>query len=215
MRTFLPRPSVIAMITFGCVIFAAVISLVWLITADGASRFEPTVSGLGLLGGLAGILAERRATTQERRNLALLTLLDELRRDTETLADPRFYTNRSAPTPRVYPRLPVSATDAALISGALAERSDAELLGRLHNWRDEVTGFNRRLELTENRIFAVGAPVESAEFGRMQYRSDDYLRQVRLHLRELQDYISTHYRIAAGSPGSRDTDSVTDLALGG
>lgn len=206
MMTSLSRSSVIAVITFGFVIFSAVISLIWLITADGVSRFEPAVSGLGLLGGLAGILAERRATAQERRNLALLTLVDELHRDTEILADPRFYTNGPALTPHVYPRLPVSATDATLISGALAEHSDAELLGRLHNWRDEVNGFNRRLELTENRIFTTGAPAEVAEFERMLYRSDGYLKHVRLHLQDLQDYLSAHYQIVTKISGKRDVN---------
>lgn len=191
----LTRSSIIAVATFGCVTLSAVISLVWLITAHGAARFEPAVSGLGLLGGLAGILAERRAAAQERRHLALLTLMDELRRDAEILADPQFSASRTTPTPRVYPRLPVSATDATLISGSLAEQADADLLSRLHKWRDEVNGFNRRLEITENIIFTAETRVEVADFERMLYRSDSYLNQVRLHLHELLGYMITCYDI--------------------
>lgn len=187
--SYLSRSSLIAIATFGSVTVSGVISIVWLITAHGASRFEPAVSGLGLLGGLAGILAERRATVRERRQLMLLTLVDELRRDTEILDDPQFFAARTVPTPRVYPRLPVSATDAALISGALAEPTDAGLLGRLHNWRDEVNGFNRRLELTENRIFTAGVTAEIADFERTLHRSDGYLNQVRQHRQDLQDYL--------------------------
>lgn len=205
--SYISRSSLIAVVTFSCMIFSGIISIVWLISADGASRFEPAVSGLGLLGGLAGILAERRATARERRQLALRTLVEELRRGTDILADPRFSANGAKPTPRVYPRLPVSATDAALISGALVENFDAGLLGRLHNWRDEVHGFNRRLELTENRIFTAGVSTEIAEFERTLHRSDGYLDQVRRHLQDLQDYLVINYEITSGDPGGQEMNN--------
>ncbi|HSV65560.1 MAG TPA: hypothetical protein VLJ59_06595 [Mycobacteriales bacterium] len=184
------RSSFIAVATFGCICVAWVISGVWLFVASGTSRFEPAVQILGLLAGVTGILAERRATGQERRRLALTSLADELRRGAATLADPRLApadgTNRR---PRVYPRLPVSAVDAALVSGALAEQDDAGLLGRLHEWRDVVSGFNRRLDLTEMRIFTAGAAEEIPDFDRALHRSDGYLDQIRRHLHELQDYV--------------------------
>lgn len=191
------RSSLITVVTFGSVAVSGLISILWLVAADGASRFEPAVSGLGLLGGLAGILAERRATARERRHLALLTLVDELRRGTEILDDPQFSANRTSPTPRVYPRLPVSATDATLISGALVKHTDAELLGRLHNWRDEVNGFNRRLELTENRIFTAGMLAEMIDFERTLHRSDGYMNQTRRYLMDLRNYIAAYYHIAS------------------
>lgn len=191
------RSSLIALITFGSVAISAAISITWFVTASGASRFEPAVQTLGLLAGLTGILAERRAAARERRHLALVTLADELRRGISILNDPQFAPSKETPRPRVYPRLPVSATDAALISGALAERSDGDLLRLLHNWRDEVKGFNRRLELTEIRIFTSGMPAEIGDFERALHRSNGYLNQIRHLLRGLQNHLAANYQIAS------------------
>lgn len=202
------RSSLIALTTFGSVAISAVISITWFVTASGASRFEPAVQTLGLLAGLTGVLAERRAAARERRDLTLLTLDNELRRSASVLDDPRFAPSKNAPRPRVYPRLPVSATDAALISGALAEHSDGELLQLLHNWRDEANGFNRRLDLTEMRIFTSGTPAEITQFEQNIHRSDGYLNQIRRNLRGLQKYLATNYPSTAkdemglgGNPG--------------
>jgi hypothetical protein len=189
------RSSIIAVVTFCSVASAGVISIIWLITMSGASRFEPAVQLFGLLGGLTGVLAERRTSARERRHLALVTLIGELRRDASILADPQYAPSKEAPRPRVYPRLPVSATDAALTLGALAERSDDELLRRLHNWRDEVNGFNRRLELTEFISFTSGNPAEVADFERALHRSDGYLSQIRRDLPELLDYLAENYQV--------------------
>jgi hypothetical protein len=183
------RSSVIAVATFGSMALSGAIGVVWFTTAHGVSRFEPAVAVLGLLAGLVGVLAERRAYARERRQLTLVTLADELRRAGSVLDDPRFGPDRESSRPRVYPRLPVSATDAALVSGTLAERDDAELLRRLHNWRDEVNGFNRRLELTENRIFIAYVPVEVTEFERALHSRDGYLTQVRGHLTTLMEHV--------------------------
>ena len=140
------------------------------------------------------MLAERRAAARDRRHLALLALIDELHKDRAILDDPTFApAGASRATPRVYPRLPVSATDAALVSAALIERSDADLLRRLHEWRDEANGFNRRLELTELRIFATNQPGEVGAFERALHRDDGYLNQVRDHLDALTTYVSTSY----------------------
>jgi len=190
-----PRSSLIALATFGSVAISAAISITWFVTSSGASRFEPAVQTLGLLAGLTGVLAERRAVARERRHLALVTLVDELRRSILILDDPQFAPSKETPRPRVYSRLPVSATDAALISGALAKRSDDNLLRLLHSWRDEVNGFNRRLELTEVRIFTSGMPTEVAEFEQTLHRSNGYLDQIRRHLRDLQSHLATDYQI--------------------
>jgi hypothetical protein len=193
----MPRSSLIAGVTFGSVAFSAVISIVWFTTTSGAARFEPAVQLFGLLGGLTGVLAERRASAQERRHLALVALVDELRRVSVILDDPQYAPSVETPRPRVYPRLPVSATDAALTLGALAERSDDELLRRLHDWRDEVNGFNRRLELTEILSFTSGDPAEVAEFERVLHRDDGYLNWVRRDLQKLRGYLAAHYEIAS------------------
>lgn len=186
------RSLLIVVATFGSVAVSGAVSMVWFATEHGPSRFAPAVAILGLIGGLVGVLAEPRARARERRHLALITLADELRRDTSVLDDTKFTVNNETPRLRVYPRLPVSATDATLISGALAEPIDAELLRRLHNWRDEVNGFNRRLELTENRVFTTGVAKEVTDFERTLHR-DGYLNQVRHHLQDLRNYFAANY----------------------
>lgn len=182
----MPRSSLIAVATFGSIATSAVISMTWFLTTSGTSKFEPAVQALGLLAGLTGILAERRASARERRHLTLTALADELQRVTSVLDNLQFTQDAETPRPRVYPRLPVSATDAALTSGALTERSDDDLFRLLHNWRDEVNGFNRRLELTEIRVFTSGTLAEVAEFERILHRSDGYLVQIHRDLQDLQ-----------------------------
>jgi hypothetical protein len=191
----MPRSSLIALTTYSSVAISATISITWFFTASGTSRFEPAVQTLGLLAGLTGILAERRAVTRERRHLALVTLVEELQRIISILGDPQFAPSKETPRLRVYPRLPVSATDAALISGALARRGDDDLLRRLHDWRDEVNGFNRRLELTEIRLCTYGVPAEIEEFEQALHRSNGYLNQIRRDLHDLQGYLITNYQI--------------------
>jgi hypothetical protein len=115
------------------------------------------------------------------------------------------------PKPRVYPRLPVSATDAALTSGALANQSDEDLLRRLRNWRDEVNGFNRRLELTEIRIFTSGLPTEIADFERALHSNDSYLNDTRSHLRELLEFLSMNYLANVAHDGRSDENGSPDM----
>jgi hypothetical protein len=109
--------SLITVATFGSVAISEAISISWFFTVSGGSRFEPAIQMLGLLGGLAGVLGERRAAARERRHLTLVALVDELRMDSSILGSPYFSINDETPRPRVYPRLPISATDAALTSG--------------------------------------------------------------------------------------------------
>src|SRR5262249_28646060 len=132
------------------------------------------------------------------RQLTMATLADELHKCASVLNDPRFAPrSKVALRPRVYPRLPVSATESALISGALAERRDADLLRRLHAWRDDVKGFNRRLELTELRLFTTGLHVttglheEIAELERALHRDDGYLNELHRQVRDLLDYLGS------------------------
>ena len=187
--------SLIAAATLCSVAGAAVISVYWFADPPASSRFEPAVQTLGLVAGVTGLLAERRAAARERRLLAIASLVDEFRKSAAILDDPRFARRAEAsPRPRVYPRLPISATDSAMISGALAEPGDAELLRRLHTWRDEVNGFNRRLDLTELRLFTTGLYGEIGEFERALHRDDGYLNELCRHVRELLAYLGADHR---------------------
>src|SRR5262249_10885270 len=142
------RSSLIVAATFGSVACSAMISMVWFVRAAGIGRFEPAGQAPGLLAGIPGGPAERRTPGRGRPHLPLTSLDTELRSSASVLNDPQFTTSDGAPPRRrVYRRLPTSATDSALTSGALADRGDEELLRRLHQWRDAANGFNRRLDL--------------------------------------------------------------------
>lgn len=191
--------SLITVATFGSLAVAATVSLLWLVTASGTARFEPAVETLGLLAGLTGVFAERRAAARERREVTVAALARELAKAAAILDGSGFSGDRESRR-HVYPRLPLSATDAALTSGALAERDDAVLLGLLNDWRDDVTGFNRRLELTELRLFGTPDDDEALDFDRALRRTDGYLYQLRRHLRELRADLTAHHPVAAGGP---------------
>jgi hypothetical protein len=178
------RSSLIALATFGSVGTAALISIVWFAASSGDGLFEPAVGLLGILGGLTGILAERRAAANDRRKAIRATLRDELNRATTILAGTTFAPT-DTPHAQVYPRLPLSAVDAALTSGVLLEPADTELLNQLHQWRDEVNGFHRRLELTETRVFAAGATHDATDLHRALHRQGGYLDHIRDRLAQL------------------------------
>ena len=186
------------------------ISLVWFVTLPGLAWFEPALQTLSVVACLAGVIVERRAAGRERRRLALSALSEELARCAAVLDDPRFVAVDTAVPrgPRVYPRLPVSAVSIVLASGALAEHQDAGLLCRLHEWRDAATGFNHRLDLTELRLFTVGAPVEIGEFERVLSRDGGYLCAVRRQVAELRDCLCA----GACQGGRRNGSSVAALA---
>jgi hypothetical protein len=182
--------SLITAATLSSITASAVISAYWFADPRASSRFEPAVQMLGLAAGVTGLLAERRAAARERRLQAIASLVDEFRKSAAILDDPRFahHTEASA-RPQVYPRLPVSATDSAMISGALAGRRDAKLLRHLYAWRDDVNGFNRRLDLTELRLFTAGLHGEIGEFERALHSDDGYLNELRRQVRELLAYL--------------------------
>ncbi|MEU7615914.1 hypothetical protein AB0M91_07735 [Micromonospora rifamycinica] len=137
---------------------SGVLSVVWFVTADGGSRFEPAVQGLGLVAGLTGLVLERRASAVERRQQTLTAISRELHSNRALVRQPPF-ADAGEPTPAwtVYPRLHVSAVDAALSSDVLSLRADRALVDRLHVWRDEVRTFNQQLNLAEILAFTDGS----------------------------------------------------------
>lgn len=178
--------SLMVAVAYASAAGSIVISLAWLAKSPAVAWFEPALQALGLLACLSGVVVERRAAGRERRGSALAALAGELAKCASVLDDARFAPRESAsPRPQVYPRLPVSATNSILISGALADRRYAALLPRLHNWHDVATGFNRRLDLTELRLFTVGLRAEIAEFERVLDRDRGYVYELRNQVNSL------------------------------
>jgi hypothetical protein len=185
---------------------SVLIGIVWVAQTPISSWFEPVVQTLGVVACLSGVLVERRATARDRRRLAMSAFQEELVRGASMLEDPRFRPRAGASLrPYIYPRLPLSALDTLLTLGVLTERRDIELLRRLHGWREAANGFNRRLDLTELRLFTVGLDKEVGEFDRALHSDNGYLIELRHEVSELLDYLG----IAAKPVPTRIKDGIS------
>lgn len=174
----------VATATFAGLAAAIGLSIGWAVVADG-SRLEALAQTLGLLAALTGIAAERFATERQRRRLVLLALADELSKNQAIIADLRL-TLGGTSRRRVYPRLLVSAADGAITSGVLAGRN-RNLFAALHEWRNEVIDFNRRLDLTEMLTFLQGTPDTIRDFEQALARDDGRVHRVARLLAHLLD----------------------------
>jgi hypothetical protein len=180
---------IIVALTNGALVFAFVLAVVWFWTG---SNMEAPVTVVALFAAIAGVRAERWAGAREQRNRALEALRDELARNGETIADERF---RPLQGPsirrRVFPRLNLSAADAAVTSGALGRSTDSELVTLLYQWRDAVRELNHRLDLTEVYLFSADViqPEELAAFDEALHSADGILTEVSTQLEILEQAV--------------------------
>jgi hypothetical protein len=102
------------------------------------------------------LVAERWAAAREARDAALQALDTELSANAELLGAPAFGDDPNQPLRRtVYPRLHLSAVDAALADGSVSSAGDVALARKLHAWRNQVVRFNAQLALAEILAFTV------------------------------------------------------------
>lgn len=183
------RRTVITAVTYGLLGLAFVLGVIWFFWPENG-RWEPAVNALTLVAGLTGIFVDRLSREAERRREALNAVIDELGENERLLADDRF--TGSGRRRQIYPRLVVSAVDAALVSGALAGHRDTELITQLHRWRDTVHELNRRLDLTEFRTFSETVSDEELEgFQRALQGENSFLIATRERLAQLTDQLPT------------------------
>jgi hypothetical protein len=150
-----PRRIIVA-VTAASLLAAFVINAVWFATSTGTGRLEPIVGVLGILAGITGLFAERWAAAQEARDSALDAIRTELEANGKLLGSAAFGDGPDQALRRtVYPRLHLSAVDAAFAGGALSTTRDAELITALHGWRNQVVRFNSQLALAEMLAFTV------------------------------------------------------------
>ncbi|MCP3782956.1 hypothetical protein NLX85_06205 [Micromonospora sp. A3M-1-15] len=186
----------IMLVTAGSLTVAFVVSAVWWTRSSGTSSFEPTVQVLGLLGGITGIVAERWAAGRERRAEALQAIGEELRDNGRILASPPFAVDTTQPARRqVYPRLSLSAVNAALSSAVLSPRRDETLVGMLHDWRNEAEIFNHQLSLAEILAFTNGSDEVLRDLHQGLHSADGPLERMQEHLTAL---LATSPLAAAG-----------------
>jgi hypothetical protein len=150
-----PR-RIIVVVTAASLAAAFVVNAVWFATSSGSARLEPIVGVLGILAGITGLVAERWAAAREARDAALQAINAELSANAELLGAPAFSDDPNQPLRRtVYPRLHLSAVDAALADGSVSSASDVALARKLHAWRNQGVRFNAQLALAEILAFTV------------------------------------------------------------
>ncbi len=198
--------------TFAGLTGAIGLSVGWVFVADGAGLLEASAQILALLAALTGIVAERLAAERQRRRLALAALTDELLKNQAIIGDLRFTLGKTARR-RVYPRLLISAADGVITSGALAVGGDRELFSKLHQWRNEVADFNRRLDLTEMLTFLQGTPEAIRALERALSRDDGRLHRITRLLEELLYYLNENYGSDLRRPTDQDRTPARRMAV--
>lgn len=177
------RPTVrgvIVAVTAVSLVLSFGLSAVWFAVVSGDSRYEPAVQSLGLLAGIAGVIAERRAATLERRAQALTAVRAELVGNRDVLG--RFATGRDGvPRREVYPRVLTSAVDGALASAVLSTR-DELLVRRLQEWRDAAATFNQQLTIAELLAFMQGSQPLLVELHQALHAPDGPVPRLRARL---------------------------------
>ena len=168
--------NLVSFVTFCSLVSGLILAIIWFIADPQLDyRFEPALTAIGLLATLTGIFAERWASVKEERRVILLALYREFQSNKAILSDSRFNLNiDSIEHPVVYPRLLMSVTETAITSGVFAERKYRDLFWLLHQWRDIVNEFNRRLDITELRTFVDPSPPEIREFYRALRESNSF-----------------------------------------
>ncbi|WP_332989915.1 hypothetical protein [Scytonema sp. PRP1] len=151
--------SLVTLITFFPLLLGFILATVW--WTREPNDFEPLLTALGLLATITGIFGERLASAIEKRRELLRALLNECISNVTILSDGRFNPKlHKQGRPIVFPRLMMSVTETAIVSGVFAERKDRELFSLLHQWRHTVNEFNHRLDITELRTFTNLSPQE-------------------------------------------------------
>jgi hypothetical protein len=185
------RRQLVQTLTIVCLASAVVTAVIGLFLADASSKIELGVEAFAIVAAISGIFAERRAAAAERRASVLSALASELRRNGHVLADPRFIPMDvdARPRARVYPRLLVSASETALISGALESSSDEQLVHLLHTWRDTINEFHQRLSIAELRAFINLDPEEILNIDQVIHEAGGFLDRLGSQLDELSAHL--------------------------
>lgn len=175
---------IIAVATAASLLLSFTLSAIWFFVTKGTSRFDPAVQVLGLLAGITGLVAERRAAAVERREHALLAVRHELETNRRIL-DALALGAGAVPRREIYQRLHSSAVDAALSSVVLLPKKDDVLSSELHEWRNTVNTFNQRLSIAEILAFTADSYDVLAELHELIHGNGGAVRRIRSQLTSL------------------------------
>jgi hypothetical protein len=191
-RALVTPRRIIVVVTAASLLAAFVINAIWFARSTGTGRLEPIVGVLGILAGITGLIAERWAAAQEARQAALNAIRAELEANRDLLTSAAFGEGPNQPLRRtVYPRLYLSAVDAAFAGGALSTTRDAKLITALHGWRNQVVRFNSQLALAEMLAFTVESESVLRDLREGLHGTDGPLARMRTSIEGLVDRLAT------------------------
>jgi hypothetical protein len=176
-------PSVLQILTFGSLVIAGLLSIFWLMTVDGAARFEPAVTGLAVLAAVTGVFAERWVAARQKREEAIEAVTLEVTHNTAIVERGFAALAEATGRRRVYPRFVSSAAQTALVSDAL--RGDMSGIRLLQEWTDMAGDRNHRLDIAELMMFGIGSGEDIQLIHASIYGKDGLLDEVRAKLRAL------------------------------
>lgn len=194
-----------SILTFSALLIGLILAVIWFLESKGNSRFEPALTVLGLFATLTGIFAERLASDYERKRELLLALYREFVKNEEILTNSQFNLDPDIlAQPIVFPRLIMSVTETAIVSGVFEEQKYRELFYLLNEWRDSVNAFNRRLDITELRTFTNPSLQEIRSFYRGLISSRKIPEAIQLNNR-IANELSSKYLKGVSVSGIRSS----------
>lgn len=180
----------IAVFSIIALLVAFGISIAGAVVENSTNRYQPAAEIFAYSAAIVGIFAERLARQSEARQQTISSIDAELKTNEDILADKAFAVDGgNAGRPHIYPRLRISAVDDAFANTRVSLLNDADLVDGLREWRDKVSDFNRRLDITELRGFTVADVTERGDMHRRLVQQSGWLAELRADLAQLQQQL--------------------------
>lgn len=177
----------IAVFSIIALLVAFGISVAGAMVRNSTNRYQPAAEIFAYSAAIVGVFTERLARQSEARQQTISSIAAELKANESILADKAFAVDgANAGRPHIYPRLRISAVDDAFANTRVSLLNDDDLVDKLREWRDKVSDFNRRLDITELRGFTVADVTERGAMHRQLVRQSGWLAELRADLAQLQ-----------------------------
>jgi hypothetical protein len=180
----------IAVFSIIALLVAFGISVAGAVVQNSTNRYQPAAEIFAYSAAIVGVFTERLARQSEARQQTISSIAAELKANEGILDDKAFGVDgTNAGRPHIYPRLRISAVDDAFANTRVSLLNDADLVEKLREWRDKISDFNRRLDITELRGFTVADVTERGDMHRRLVQQSGWLAELRADLGDLQQHL--------------------------
>lgn len=177
----------IAVFSIIALLVAFGISVAGAVVQNSTNRYQPAAEIFAYSAAIVGVFTERLARQSEARQQTISSIAAELKANEGILMDKAFTVEgANAGRPHIYPRLRISAVDDAFANTRVSLLNDDDLVDRLREWRDKVSDFNRRLDITELRGFTVADVTERGDMHRRLVQQSGWLAELSADRAQLQ-----------------------------